>query len=136
MKYVTSKIQTLKYKACQLTLLIEISKYIYQLFNQELYLNTDNSLFCIFARNFLSDIFWAYSLTHTAFFIFHTERKHGVGVFLICVAFETAIELFQKANILPGTFDILDILFEICITAFVTQLINIIFKEKTHEKNN
>ena len=29
MKYVTNKIQTLKYKTIQLTLLIEISKYIY-----------------------------------------------------------------------------------------------------------
>lgn len=113
-----------------------ISKYIYQLFDRELYLSARNSPFSLFVKNHLSDILWAYSLTHTAFFIFHTERKHGVGVFQLCVSFESAIEFLQKANVLPGTFDILDVLFEICTTAFITQLINHIFKEKKHEKNN
>ncbi len=113
-----------------------ISGLIYKILKQELYLNAPRSYFTDFVRNHLCDILWAYSLTNTVALIFHSERNRNLKPLIICATFEIFLELMQKAKFITGTFDLLDIIFEISITAFATLLINIIFKEKKHEKNS
>ena len=73
-----------------------------------------------FLRCFAADILWAYALTFAVSFILKDERSY----LYICIVFELIMEFIQLSPALPGTFDWLDIIFEICTTAIVSLIIN------------
>lgn len=72
------------------------------------------SLLTQFARNYLCDILWAYALFN-AFFLIYKEEQ-AMGVFGICAVFEIVVEVLQLFDIIQGTFDVVDIVFEIVAT--------------------
>jgi len=74
----------------------------------------------LICRNFLSDMLWAYALTVTVVLIMDDGGKYSVW---ICLIFELSMELCQKAGILSGTFDWLDIILEICASALAALII-------------
>ena len=67
-------------------------------------------------RNFLPDILWAYSLTFAVALVWLPEEKVILKVLVICISFEIGVELSQKIGLISGTFDWLDIIFEVCAT--------------------
>ena len=80
-----------------------------------------------FVRYFLCDILWAYALTFTCALILGPERPQrliGLGVSL---GLEMMIELFQKFQILRGTFDFLDVLLEFVATLVAVLIIKIFY---------
>lgn len=74
----------------------------------------------LFLCNFSADILWAYSLTFAVYAIFHDCSRCMYLVFTVCILFEAGVEILQLFGILNGTFDCLDIAFEICATAIAS----------------
>lgn len=95
---------------------------IYLLFYNGTYLNSmfgielnfkANSFFGIFMKSWACDILWAYSLTNTLYLALYAF-KHRIlfsAILSICIA--TVFELLQLFGKVNGTFDILDIIFQI-----------------------
>ena len=79
-----------------------------------------------FIRYYACDILWAYSLTFVCYyFSFGNHRYLFSGI--ICGSFEILIEMFQRYQLFPGTFDFFDILAE-----FITTLVALwIIKHKS-----
>lgn len=76
-----------------------------------------------FIRNFACDMLWAYALTVALFLLIGTDR-HGVNkTFTICVLFEVFMEYLQKIKVFSGTFDIVDIILEVVVSAAALLLI-------------
>ena len=69
-----------------------------------------------FLRNFSCDILWAYSLTVILSLVIGVDNHGLLKTFIICVLFESGIEYLQKINVISGTFDIADILFEVVVS--------------------
>ncbi len=63
----------------------------------------------IFIRNYLLDMLWGYALVYALFFSLGNNVASLKGVFLIAFSFSAAIELFQLAPMIQGTFDLWDI---------------------------
>lgn len=76
-----------------------------------------------FLRNFSCDMLWAYSLTFTVFLILGFKYESLKPTLIICAVFEVSIEFLQKFGVIPGTFDFLDILLELCVTIFAVIII-------------
>ena len=74
----------------------------------------------MFLCNFSADILWAYSLTYAVYAIFYDSPRYMHLIFAVCILFEIGIELLQLFDILKGTFDFLDIAFEICTSAIAS----------------
>ena len=83
-----------------------------------------------FVRNYLGDISWAYALTFTICYIWLKPGGRVLPALGIAMAFEIVSEVLQRIDVVPGTFDWLDIFLEICITAFLMLLIKIKHKER------
>jgi hypothetical protein len=66
---------------------------------------------------------WAYSLTFTVFLILGFKYESLKPTLIICAVFEVSIEFLQKFGVIPGTFDFLDILLELCVTIFAVIII-------------
>lgn len=65
-------------------------------------------------RNYLCDVLWSWSLS-TAVYAVMENVWISLG---ITAVFETAMELFQKIGIVPGTFDAWDIALELLSALF------------------
>ena len=65
-----------------------------------------------FCRNYTCDILWAYSLAFSIALALQLDQTHSGWIILICVSFETVLEVIQMTGVSLGTFDILDIVFE------------------------
>ena len=90
-----------------------VSKWLYDLFGwRQPWVHTPLSPFWIFIRFYLCDLLWALSLTAVSQLILGTGRKQVIVSFLICVLTGTAVELLQHHGIIPGTFDIWDLIVE------------------------
>lgn len=70
---------------------------------------------------------WSYALTYTLFLVLEPFRKRVIFSAIISTVLGISLELLQYRKVISGTFDILDILFEI--TA-VSLAVVIIKKEK------
>jgi glycopeptide antibiotics resistance protein len=66
----------------------------------------------LFLRNFGSDILWAYALVFAVYFFARNTKMPLYGVFLLCALFLLLIEILQYTDIIPGIFDIIDIILE------------------------
>lgn len=94
------------------------------------HINLDTNIFAArIIRYYLFDVLWAYSLTFAVYRLVGFEYSHLV-ILLGLAIFESVMEILQIIPILPGTFDIGDILFEVCTSILV---INIFFQRR--EKN-
>ena len=82
------------------------------------------SAFFSFTRNYLCDAFWAYSLS----FSLNIFIKNTILIFSACMIWCVIFELLQKYNRISGTFDYMDILFELI--AVITALSIIYFHNK------
>lgn len=78
-----------------------------------------NNIVVLFARCYLCDVLWAYSLTAALLFILNGSRLEKVSAFIIAVLFETTVECLQIPQIIHGTFDIWDIIAEISVSAII-----------------
>ncbi len=75
-------------------------------------------------RNYLPDMLWAYALSFSVGSIY----RSGKVSFALSTIFAASLELLQRPGILPGTFDWMDIILEVCITALAALII------ESHEK--
>lgn len=98
------------------------STYINRVFGFEPNLQI-NSCLGLFVKCWLCDILWAYALTHALHFALYAF-KHKIlisAILSICVA--VSFELLQLFGRVSGTFDILDILFQIAAVLLAAALI-------------
>lgn len=86
--------------------------YLNSIFGIELNLKA-NSFLGIFMKSWACDILWAYSLTYSLYLALYAfKRKIAISSILsICIV--TVFELLQLFGKVNGTFDILDIIFQI-----------------------
>lgn len=89
-----------------------------------------------FLRNYSADIFWAYSLMMALVFVFGFSRSNMLYAFILAVTFEIFIEYSQKKNLLRGTFDYFDIVFEFLSTCFALLVISTYNKKEDHNEKN
>ena len=111
--------------------------YIYLFFSDNIYLfrflqgvfcvSTVNfkSVFLSFMRNYMCDAFWAYSL----FFSLKIFTDNSFTIVAICISMGTFFEILQNVDLIPGTFDVLDIIFEL-IAVFTALSVNKYFLKK------
>ena len=83
-----------------------------------------------FIRFYLPDALWAYSLTFALSFFL---REMGSG----CIAFGWGVlwELFQRYSIVPGTFDIVDILMYLAASCLAVMIIYLTNRREHYEKD-
>ncbi len=87
-------------------------------------LHLENQTIFIFARNHLCDAFWAYSLT----FSVYTVLKNTISVSFIAISLGFILELLQLYAIIGGTFDIIDLIFELVAVFAALSIIHIFTK--------
>lgn len=77
----------------------------------------------IILKSWVCDFLWAYSLANALYFcLFAFEKKILISA-ILSIVFATAFELFQLFGIVVGTFDILDIIFQIVAVLIAVTLI-------------
>lgn len=79
----------------------------------------------LFARNYLCDAFWTYSM----YFSLRCFSKNNFSLTSICIGTGLLLEILQKIHFISGTFDYLDILFEL-IAVFTALSVNKFFLQK------
>lgn len=87
------------------------------------------SVFGIFVKSWLCDILWAYALTHSLYLALHAFKHRILISAIISICFAIILELLQLLGCVAGTFDILDILFQIAAVCLAAALIK--RREKT-----
>ena len=87
------------------------------------YPNVQNTPGYFFIRNYVCDGLWAYSLTFAVFLAYDCQSSEMKKTFIISAIFGICIELLQKLDFIPGTFDYWDIAVQ---TAFCLCAIGII----------
>lgn len=88
-----------------------------------------NSIFGVFVKSWLCDILWAYALTHSLYFTLHIFEHRILISAIISICFATALEVLQLLGCVAGTFDVLDIIFQIAAVLVAAALIK--RREKT-----
>lgn len=84
---------------------------------------TFNSWLGVFVKSWACDILWAYALTHSLYFALYAFKHKLVISAILSVFITTAFELLQLFGKVNGTFDILDILFQIAAVFSAVQVI-------------
>lgn len=98
------------------------------------YLNDHAILLCIYKaiRFYFLDMLWAYSLSFTLILVTIDKNIKDYYILIIAVLFSVLMEVFQLTNFSPGTFDFLDIIFEVIIE-FIAIIINRKFFKEASE---
>ncbi len=114
-----------------------ISKFIFDLFGlQPFSIQASNKRGLLFVRFYLCDLLWAFSLTAISQLILGYSKTKLIVSLLISILVGTAIELLQKYMIIPGTFDIPDIVTE-SVGAILSLIIIIVYtRRKRDEKQH
>ena len=102
--------------------------------SQRIYNYLSKSSIIVFLRNFLCDCCWAFSLEHSVYFILRNSRKGLFESVIISIVFSLFIESAQFFGIILGTFDFLDIIFEITAIVFAGFTIYFMFWRNIYEK--
>lgn len=84
-----------------------------------------------FARNYLCDAFWAYALFFSLCFFCKNKASSFAISAVSCIAFE----FLQKLGVVSGTFDILDILFELIAVIASASIIHLFTRRNDYEKH-
>ena len=126
-------------------IIVDNNSYLYKLFGAALYrfsfmndlhaFAENNSVF-IFLRCYICDFCWAFSLEGCVFLIFRNERRGLLISAVISIVFSVFIETLQYFNIIIGTFDFVDIIFEIIAVLLAVTNIYFIFWRNVYEKNH
>ena len=82
-----------------------------------------------FVRFYFLDMLWAYSLVFALSFAIGNEAECP-EVLILAAIFSVAIEVLQKYNIMPGTYDWADIIFELLAEIIAAFIIKNIKKEE------
>lgn len=105
---------------------------IYLLFYNGTYLNSlfgielnfkANSFLGIFIKSWACDILWAYSLTYSLYFVLYAFKNRILISAILSICIATGFELLQLFETVSGTFDILDITFQIAAVLFAARVI-------------
>lgn len=105
---------------------------IYLLFYNGTYLNSifgielnfkANSFLGIFMKSWACDILWAYSLTYSLYFVLYAFKNRILFSAILSICIATGFELLQLFGKVNGTFDILDIIFQIAAVLFAARAI-------------
>lgn len=91
--------------------------------------NLDNPI-ADFARNHLCDILWAYALTFTVVLAGDFQKKQMIIPFIISAVFGISMELLQKFDIITGTFDYWDIVFQVIASVCAIIIILLHFRRR------
>jgi hypothetical protein len=84
----------------------------------------------------MSDFLWAYALTFTMqIFVKSEDKAEYMKLSFYCFLFEILIEVVQKLNIISGTFDVYDIVFEGVATLIALLFICLVKGEKSERKS-
>lgn len=71
------------------------------------------NIITIFIHNYLCDILWAYAFMMTLCFTSAYQCTLRFHTVIACIIFELFIEILQYFHIISGTFDFMDIIWEI-----------------------
>lgn len=105
---------------------------IYLLFYNGTYLNSifgielnfkANSFLGIFMKSWACDILWAYSLTYSLYFVLYAFKNRILFSAILSICIATGFELLQLFGKVNGTFDILDIIFQIAAVISAVEVI-------------
>ena len=94
------------------------SQYIFNKLNFIPVIDSEPTLIIKFIKYYLCDILWAYSLTFAVLFVFQNETNRFIASLSICIVFEMITEFVQLWNLIPGTFDFVDMVNE-CVTTLI-----------------
>lgn len=81
-------------------------------------------------RYFAPDVLWAYAFSSVAMLIIGPAKLGILAGAALSAAFEVTAELLQLYGILPGTFDIRDVLLEIAASAFAMIVVLLVLGRK------
>ena len=96
--------------------------------------NTDGGIFRII-RYYLSDILWAYALVFALYFSIGNSAARVKTAFAIAVVFSAVMEVIQLSPVIPGTFDMNDILVEVMAETIAALIIkNDMRRQEIYEK--
>lgn len=97
-----------------------INKYIGK--EIHLYITVQEFVILRILRNYLLDMFWAYSLVYVLFFILGNNTTDLIKIFIISIIFSIIMESLQITQWVEGTFDVVDILVE-CLSELAAVII-------------
>ena len=83
-------------------------------------------------RYYMSDILWAYALVFALYLTVGSNAARVKTAFVIAVVFSAVIEVIQLSPVIPGTFDVIDILVETTAEAIAA----LIIKKQYEEASN
>ncbi len=83
-------------------------------------------------RYYMLDVFWAYALVFALYFAIGNNAARVKKAFVIAVLFSTVMEVIQLSPIIPGTFDVIDILVEAAAEIFAALIIKKQYEEATN----
>ena len=83
-------------------------------------------------RYYMSDILWAYALVFALYLAVGSNAARVKTAFVIAVVFSTVMEVIQLSPVIPGTFDVIDILVETTAEAIAA----LIIKKQYEEASN
>lgn len=72
-----------------------------------------------FLRYYLFDSLWAYALMEAVILLIKPQRYEVLKYLVVVGLFEILMESIQMYDTMSGTFDVYDILIEICVNIFV-----------------
>ena len=97
------------------------------------YIYFDNAIYR-FITCWACDMLWAYSLTFALYLCFRVFKKPLIITTATSSLFAVIIELLQINNVINGTFDILDIIFELLAIFLAIITVKHFEKQKTTNK--
>ena len=109
-------------------------QFIDQIIKKPIHLRNNNYL-VVFMRNHGLDLIWSFSLT-LSFFLISLEYKYNYLLYiLIPLLIGLCLEFLQRYNIISGTYDTLDIIFELCGVVLAFIIIRLKMRRMRNEEN-
>ena len=96
----------------------------------------NSPLFNYFAKNYIPDCCWAFSLESCMALILYSSERMISSSLIISFVFLSAMETLQLTPLIPGTFDFFDIAIELVAIVLSGIIINLLRKRCYHEKIN
>lgn len=120
-------IKTIKFLFVNIVLPLFLGLCIYLLFGTNTYINsflgisvqfTFDNLTDVFIKSWLCDILWSYSLFNAVWLCLFAFKNRVAAASFISFVLVVSSELLQYFSVIPGTYDILDIFFELTAVGF------------------
>lgn len=88
----------------------------------------ENNVLISFIRFYFLDMLWGYALVFALYFILDDNSAKLKKIFIVAFLFSAFIETIQLTPYVKGTFDCLDILFELLSEVIAVFIINILMR--------